>query len=271
MPAIYTSGAHQQVVLGNFLVFLIIYILAPSILSMYAKLGGGISDHHKIEKFAGMLGEIYGGGEYAVSELELLSVAPDVSNQVLVIGGAAKIRPTEESHSASTVEIELRNLFRFPQRARRQLVAKKVRKPRKGRFRGGDDVVRLSDVDIYASGGESHPLPSQTSPEDDYAIAREIDAHIGGSDDSSEGSGSEGSGSEGSGSEDLPADELEREGLSENADSETGPDSSADMVTIGSAIISISTENDAREDTPIDGAVIDAQCEYVSVFDAIVN
>lgn len=266
MPAIYTSGAHQQVVLGNFLVFLIIYILAPSILSMYAKLGGGISDHHKIEKFAGMLGEIYGGGEYAVSELELLSVAPDVSNQVLVIGSAAKIRPTEESHSASTVEIELRNLFRFPQRARRQLVAKKVRKPRKGRFRGGDDVVRLSDVDIYASGGESQPLPSQTSPEDDYAIAREIDAHIDDSDDSSEGSGSEGSGSE-----DLPADELEREGLSENADPETGPDSSADMVTIGSAIISVSSENDAREDTPIDGTGIDAQCEYVSVFDAIVN
>lgn len=168
-------------------------------------IGGGFSDSTNIETFAGMIGDIYGGGEYAVSESDLLSIHPDTKHNIMVFGSA---RPThiQEPHSASTVEIELRDLFQFPKKQSKVMQGKvmqgkKVRKVNSRRKKGGepisavpqgDDsakVVKLRDV---ADMDIKHLLSQESDKEhrdkpvldssivDDYTIASIIDQKSGG-------------------------------------------------------------------------------------------
>ena len=162
------------------------------------KLGGGFSSNEKLEKYAELVGGIYGGGEYAVPESDLLSIDPGVANSILVIGARGSVAGKEkpiELHSASTVEVELRNLFQFPKRSNKVPKIKKQKLRKRKTKKGGDDVpvdpvhastsgvVKLRDVadqDIpkllqnTSSGENLEPA----KPIDDYLIAEEIDAQM---------------------------------------------------------------------------------------------
>jgi hypothetical protein len=134
---------------------------------------GGLHEDNSFAEFAGVVGEIYGEGEYSVMETDLLLVAPDITNTIMVVGGVEK--PTNFSRSASTVEVELLNLFNFP---KKKIEQKKPRR-RKLKMRGGDSNpadsgdIKLHDIIPYQIPDKD--LSEQTvlgSGEEDYDIAK---------------------------------------------------------------------------------------------------
>lgn len=173
-------------------------------------IGGGWSAREPFVKYAGMIGEIYGGGEYAVSESDLLSINPDTSYNILVIGGAdpnivrgekargEKARGEkahdDETYSASTVEIELRDLFQFPKKKREEIkkrILSRRKKGKKVKVGGGNSqiVMKLQDAEdaelrkmledtkenSHAAKYNSAKTTHDTTGVDDYDIARAID------------------------------------------------------------------------------------------------
>lgn len=206
-------------------------------------ISGGFSSNEKFGRYAEIVGSIYGGGEYAVPDSDLFSITPDVTNQILVIGNGSVVGKEKpiEPHSASTVEIELRNLFQFPKRANKIVKPKKVRAARKnikhrakkggsGGSSGSNDgtnattsttVQKLRDVEeeqlnklIKYAESENKAKDTVHNITDDYLIAEEIDKQM--KDVSSESSEGESESESSNESEDESGNESEDDSSKES-------------------------------------------------------
>lgn len=208
---------------------------------------GGMDDSpadEKFAKYAEIVGGCYGSGEYAIDESELMKITPDITNKILVAGGASicyggagqdKIVDLGPQ-TASTVEAELRDLFRslsFRKNMKRdQLVrpkekkaqkAQKAQKVQKNKKRGGimyPDGTKMSDV-CNGKGEIAEDMQStslRSGGTDDYLIAKEIEEH-GGIMYPDETKMSDESSSKSSSSDDESSSESSS---SENSDDESG-------------------------------------------------
>lgn len=233
-------------------------------------IGGDLSSD-RMERYGTVLGTLYGGGEYSVSESDLLDIRPDISNVVTVVGANFDAKNTKhktggenDTHSASTVEVELLNLFRFPRKIIRNAKKTPLRKKAKRKIRGKyltpeAEVVRFGDVSFDIEETKGSTITS--SMMDDYDVARELDkeAYYDGSEDST-------------GSENVSVESTDRESTSDEStnDDNTSNENTGDKNRIGS----VAKSEESAKDTSImennnSGSVISSEDKDLNIFAAL--